>query len=127
MCLNLLHLVAVTMARPYAELSNNYMAIYADIMLFLTLFVSMLNKNVAEGQHSQSSRAGFSGELALGMLFATSGGVLALSVVFLRNDLKLASKRYSRLLRYSGGAIVTLRRIENGACHLFLRYVCIFV
>ena len=44
MCLNLLHLLVLCFAKPYAEISNSYLAIFADIALFLTLFVSMLIK-----------------------------------------------------------------------------------
>ena len=121
MCLNLVHLLAVTMARPYAELSNTYMAIYADVTLFLTLFVSMLNKAIEEQeQGSQRNTTGLSKELILGVLFATSGSVLALSIVFLHKDFQRARKRTAGLLRYSGGTIVTLKRVAKGSFHLFL-------
>ena len=73
MCLLLVHLLALTLAKPFVEITNNYvsgltdrynrshdspsvlhtnqLAIFIDIQLFLTLFVSLLIQ-IGEGYQS---------------------------------------------------------------------------
>ena len=71
MCIVLVHMLALTLARPYTVINNNYLAIFVDIQLLLTFFMSLLIQ-VDEGYESVLFPIGFDNTFVLVMLLTTN-------------------------------------------------------
>jgi hypothetical protein len=120
MCVVLIHMLALTMARPYTVINNNYLAIFVDIQLFLTFFVSLLIQ-VGEGYKSVLFPIGFDNTFVLVMLLATNVSVVIVGIVMLRTDVKLEKQVFA--LRFRGSrARVVLQGVPAGHYHVFLSH-----
>jgi hypothetical protein len=120
MCIVLIHMLALTMARPYTVINNNYLAIFVDIQLFLTFFVSLLIQ-VGEGYKSVLFPIGFDNTFVLVMLLATNISVVIVGIVMLKTDVKLEKQEFA--LRFRGSrARVVLQGVPAGHYHVFLSH-----
>jgi hypothetical protein len=120
MCIVFIHTIALTLARPYVTMTNNYLAIFVDIQLFLTFFVSLLIQ-VGEGYESLLFPIGFDNTFVLAMLLVTNISVVVVGIVMLKADVKLQKQEYA--LRFRGsGARVLLQDMPDGHFHCFLSH-----
>jgi hypothetical protein len=120
MCIVLIHMLALTLARPYTVINNNYLAIFVDIQLFLTFFVSLLIQ-VGEGYESVLFPIGFDNTFVLVMLLLTNISVVIVGIGMLKTDVKLEKQEFALRFRHSGARVV-LQGVEPGHHHCFLSH-----
>jgi hypothetical protein len=120
MCVVFIHVLALTLARPYVVLNNNYLAIFVDVQLFLTFFVSLLIQ-VGEGYESELYPIGFNNTFVLVMLLVTNISVVIVGVAMLKTDVKLLKEEFALRFRATG-ARVMLQGVPDGHYHCFLSH-----
>jgi hypothetical protein len=99
---------------------NNYLAIFVDIQLFLTLFVSQLIQ-VGEVHESVLVPLGFTNTFVLTMLLTTNFSVVIVGIAFLQSDVKQEKQEFALRFR-SSGARVVVERLPPGHYHCFLSH-----
>jgi hypothetical protein len=113
-------MLALTLVKPYTVINNNYLAIFVDIQLLLTFFMSLLIQ-VDEGYESLLFPIGFDKTFVLIMLLVTNISVVIVGIVMLKTDVKLEKQEFA--LRFRGsGARVSLQKVPAGHHHVFLSH-----
>jgi hypothetical protein len=103
-----------------SNIQNNYLAIFVDIQLFLTLFVSQLIQ-VGEVHESILVPLGFTNSFVLTMLLTTNISVVIVGIAFLQSDVKQDKQEFALRFRNSGARVV-FERVPPGHYHCFLSH-----
>jgi hypothetical protein len=120
MLLCFLYIMVLLQVKPYKEAIHNYMAIVANVMLFLSLVGGILSKIETGFVSTGEDTLGFSEDTLGIMLIICFLVILVMGVVFMAIDVRKIRKL--PLLKDSSGHAVVLKRVLEGCYHLFLSH-----